>query len=442
MPGGAALNRVEIEESTERLDKQSSLDADVSCGGGAFSVDVSGSQAAKMQLDKDAYYATRTSFIPFWTVYLDDPTPQNKDMLEMDIPVPFKHAYRKKYDAFFKRFGSHFVKRAWIGGKATLNFSVLKSSQISEEQIRAGIKASYGGMASGQANSAMSESKEKLLNNSECEVSGLGGDSMTLASLNSLDEALYNKWVMSIKDNPQSIELEVAGIWTLIDDEEKSAALLAAYKQSASFEAVSAVFSIDQTLYFLRNRNYSSFDVESGQSRKEQTIDSKWPELKACGFHHIDACLSGTHMGGEEQNRLTNQVFFFSGNYYVAMDTKTNKFGKRKEIAEGWPGVPFTRIDAALHFDQESVYLFSANQYVRFDIKQNKVDEGYPALISERWVGVNFAKLDAAIYWGNGKVYFFREDRYVRYDVSNYSTDPGYPKQVMGSYVEDWKLFV
>ncbi|MFT4927543.1 MAG: hypothetical protein ACI8WB_003654 [Phenylobacterium sp.] len=442
MPAGAALNRVAIEESTERLDKQSSLDADASCGVGAFSVDVSGSQAAKMQLDKDAYYATRTSFIPFWTLYLSEPPAIADDFFDMDIPVPFKHANRKQYDKFFKRFGSHFVKRAWIGGKATLTFSVLKSSEISEQQIRAGIKASYGSMGSGQVNSAMSENKEKLLSNSECEVSGLGGDSMTLAALNTLDEALYNQWVVSIKGNPQSIELEVAGIWTLIEDEEKSNALLAAYKQSAAFEQRSAIFSHEQTLYFLRDRNYSTYDVDSRESRKAQPICNKWPQLKEMGFHNIDACLSGNYIGADQQNQLSNKVFFFHGNYFVAMDTSDNSFGTPKPISEGWPGVTFGRIDAALHFEPESVYLFSGNQYVRFNIKENKVDEGYPALISERWVGVNFVQLDGAIYWGNGKVYFFREDRYVRYDVSNYNADPGYPKQVMGNYVEDWKIFV
>lgn len=442
MPAGAALNRVEIEESTERLDKKSSIDANISCGTGAFSVDVSGSQAAKMQSNKDAYYAIRTSFIPFWTVYLASPPPISNDLLEMNIPVPFKHSNRYEYAKFFKRFGSHFVKRAWIGGKATLTFSVLKSSDISEDQIRAGIKASYGSIGKGDVNSEMTENKNKLLNNSECGVTGLGGDSKTLAALNSLDETLYNQRVTSIKDNPQSIELEVAGIWTLIEDSEKAKALLAAYQQETSFEPLSALCCIDQTLYFLRDRQLSTYDVEKQQGRKAELIDNKWPELNEMGFHHIDACLSMAFIGNHQNSRLNKKVFFFHQGQSTALNTTTNTFSKPQPIAKDWPGVTFNRIDAALQFEAGSVYLFSGNQYVRFNVEKNKADEGYPALINERWVGVNFSKIDAAIYWGDGKVYFFREDQYVRYDISNYCADPGYPKQVMGSYIEDWKIFV
>jgi hypothetical protein len=39
----------------------------------------------------------------------------------------------------------------------------------------------------------------------------------------------------TIKDNPQAIELEVAGIWSLIEDQEKATALLVAYKEANAF---------------------------------------------------------------------------------------------------------------------------------------------------------------------------------------------------------------
>ena len=442
MPAGYSINRVEIEESSERLDKSNSLDAEASCGTASFSVNISGSQAGKMQRNEDAFYATRTSFIPFWTIYLADPPAVAKNLFDVDIPVPFKYAHRKQYEAFFQRFGSHYVKRAWIGGKATLTFSVLKSSNMSEEQIRAGIKASYGNVGQGSVNSQMEESKQSLQNNSECEVNGQGGDATTLALLSTLDENLYNQWVKSINDNPQTIELEVAGIWNLIDDESKANALIQAYKSSSIFEPISAAMCIDQTLYFIRNRNYFIYDAEKGTSFKSQTIASKWPQLKEMGFHCIDACLSGSYIGAISNNPISDSVFFFYQNHYTKMNIADNTFSEPKLLSEGFPGLPFTSIDAALHFEPSLVYFFCGNQYVRFNLVENCVEPGYPALISERWAGVNFDKIDAAVYWGNGKIYFFRDDLYIRYDVSSFAADPGYPKQLLGNYVEDWKLFV
>ena len=354
-------------------------------GVGSFSVSVSGSQAEKMQRNKDAYFATRTSFIPFFTVYLADPPSLAKNLFDLEIPTPFKIAHRKRYEDFFQRFGSHYVKRAWIGGKAMLTFSVLKSSNISEEQIRAGIQASYSSVGSGSANTTMSENKQNLMNNSECEVTGQGGDPIVLASLNSLDEQVYNQWVQSVKENPQSIELEVAGIWNLIEDEAQAQALIEAYKNSSVFEPITAITCIEQTIYLIRNSEYSTYNSKTGVSVKSQGLDNKWPELYKLGFHRIDACLSGDYLGSVVENPISNKTFFFHQSHYVVMNSEDNSFEAPKHISEGFPGVEFNHIDAALHFEPNLIYLFSGNQYVRFNLLENRVEDGYPALIKEHW---------------------------------------------------------
>lgn len=442
MPVGVSLNQVSIEESVERLDKTSQLDVTLSGSNKAFSINANASQSSMMRRNENAYYATRTSFLPFWSVYLSDTSTIPKALNAAELPVPFKHAHRAVYDRFFQQFGSHYVKRAWVGGRATLTFSVLKSSDISEQDIRMGLQASIGGMGSANTNSHQHQQKEKLANNAECTVAGKGGDAQKLAALSTLDETLYNQWMETVKTNPQSIEMEVAGIWTLIDDDKKALALKSAYLAATAFEPISAVFSIKNEVYFIRGGTYSVYNVDSEESRRPQPIESKWPQLKAMGFDRIDAALSGRFMGQKDENNMTDKVFLFRGHWYVTLDTETGEFSEAKEIAEGWPGVPFERVDAALHFDDDYAYLFSGQQYVRFNIAQNRVEAGYPQLISERWEGLHFDKIDAAVYWGNGKIYFFRDDQHIRYDITDFRTDPGYPKHVIGSYVEDWKLFV
>lgn len=442
MPAGVSLNQVCIEESIDRLNKANSIDVTLSGGNKAFSVNANASSSAMMRRNENAYYATRTSFLPFWSVYLSDTTGPIEALDDIDLPVPFKHIHRDKYDRFFEHFGSHYIKRAWVGGRATLTFSVLKSSNVSEQDIRLGIKASFGGLSSGESNTQLKQYKESLINNAECTVAGKGGDSQLLAALSTLDEALYNRWMQTIKNNPQSIELEVSGIWTLVKDEQKATALKTAYLSATAFEPISAVFCLENQIYFIRQGSYSTFDIDKQESCKPQPLQSKWPQLKALGFDRIDAALSGNYLGHSENNRISGKVYLFRGRNFVTLDSQTGEFSEVLDIQSHWPGVPFERIDAALHFDPEYVYLFSGSRYVRFNIELNQVDDGYPQKISERWYGVTFDKIDAAVYWGNGKVYFFREDQHIRYDVTEFRADPGYPKHVIGSYVEDWKLFV
>ncbi|MCP4110771.1 MAG: hypothetical protein GY749_35465 [Desulfobacteraceae bacterium] len=443
MPANQALNQTVIEETWERFDKQMGLDANLSTGTGLFSIDVNASQTKQLRSEEDAYYALRNSFIPLWTVYIPNAADFPEKSFNINVPTPFTHASRREYENFFERFGTHYVKRAWVGGKAMLAFTVIKSSQMTKEDIRAGIKASYGGMGSGSANTTLSKNKENLQNNSECTVFGKGGDELKLAALSSLDEARYNEWLETIKKNPQTIEIEVAGIWTLIDDKEKAKALQDAYKEATTFTPVSSVFSIDGHIYFLRGKNYCSYDIEKGESKKPKPIKEKWPALSQIGFERVDAALTGDELITLAGEDLRKKIFFFRRDKYVRIDIDTNKIdeGYPRRIAEGWPGVTFERIDAVLNAGSDAIYFFKGSQYIRYNINKHRADDEYPEIISKRWAGLTFDRIDAAIYWGSGKMYFFRGDQHIRYDSVTYRADPGYPKFIVGNYVEDWKFF-
>ncbi len=443
MPARQALNQTVIVESWERLDKQLSVDTSVTASSKLFSVDATASQARQLQSNEEAYYALRSSFVPLWSVYLPDLSAFPKPAFKLDIPAPFKHANRRAYDAFFERYGTHFVKRAWVGGKAVLAFTVTKSSQLSKEDIKAGITASFGGAGSGSASTALSEKREKLRSNSECTVMGKGGDEPALASLSSLDEASYNAWLTTVKQNPQVIELEVAGIWTLIDDPKKAAALQEAYVAATAFPPISALFSLGPTLYFLRGNQCFTYDSAQRSSEKPKHIKEFWPELGDTLFERPDAAISGYRMTGPNGENLSHKLYLFKRDQFTRLDMKTGKLDKGypKRIAEGWPGVSFDRIDAALNTGPDAIYFFRGGQYIRFNFLTNRADGGYPEPIAKRWTGVIFERIDAAFYWGNEKVYFFKDDQYIRYDMAVYQSDPGYPKFIIGSYVEDWKFF-
>jgi len=444
MPANQAIGQIIIEESWEHFDKRLSIDANVAASHNVFSIDINAGQAEQLRSQEESFYAMRTSFIPFWTLYLPDVMAFfEQTVFNINIPTPFDHQNRREYEHFFERYGTHYIKRAWIGGKAMLTFTIAKSTQMSKQDIRQSINTSYAGLVSGSA-ANMQESQEKLHYNSECTVLGQGGDQLKLGALSSFDKAYYDDWLNTVKENPQVIALEAVGIWTLINDQAKADALLEAYKTASTFTPISTVVNVDQNVYFLRGLKYTCYEIENAKTYKPNKISTLWPALSQTqGFERIDAALEGVYTQSFTGNDLSRKLYFFKGNRYIRfdIDTKTVDKDYPKPIAEGWPGVSFEHIDAALNAGPESIYFFMGKQYIRYNINDNQADSGYPQPIKAHWAGVTFDRIDAAIAWGNGKAYFFRGDEHIRYDMVDYRADPGYPKSIVGSYVEDWKFF-
>jgi len=442
MPASQALNQIKIEESWERFEKQTSLDASCAASNAPFSVNVNASQTSQLRVDEEAYYALRNSFIPLWAIYIADTRKFLQLPKTLNIPVPYSHAHRKIYERFFEQYGTHYIKRVWVGGKAMLAFTIVKSSNMSKEDIQAGLKASQV-IGSVEMNASQQASKEKLQSNSQCTVFGKGGDELKLASLSSLDEQNYNAWLATINENPQVIEFDACGIWTLIDDEEKATALRDAYTEATVFTPLRVVFNLDGCIHVFRGDYYFYYDTEKLESSKPLKIKEAWPMLVEVGFEQVDAAFIGKYLISATGDDLSRKLYLFNRDKYLRfdVDSKTIDEGYPKKISEGWPGVTFERVDAVLNAGGDTLYFFLGNQYIRFNMLTNHAEEGYPDLISKRWVGVTFDRIDAAVYWGNAKVYFFRGSQHIRYDMINYRADAGYPKFIIGNYVEDWKFF-
>lgn len=439
LPMNESLNQVVIEESWDRFEAQMGMNASAAIGNAAFSVSATSSSNNRLRSEQEAYYAVRSSFVPLWMVYLPNPNDCIAEVRDPDIPVPYAPENRRAYDAFFRCYGSHYVRGAWVGGKSMLVFTVLKSSHLNKEDISAGIKASFGG-ASGGANSKQEQSKERLRNSSQCTVIGKGGDEVQLAAMSSLDQEAYNTWLKTIPENPQVIELDVAGIWTLVSDPDKAAALMEAYRQSVTFDPIKAVFDIGRELYFIRGSKFIHYNRETKRTSAPKPVAELLPNLDGAGFERIDEAFRGRRLLSPSGERLDRKLFIFRQDRVLRYDLdemKTDE-GYPKLISEAFPGMPFPRVDAALVTGFDSVYFFFGSQYARFNPVTNRFDEGYPQPIASRWVGLTFDRIDSAVYWGGGKVFFFKGDQHIRYDLSNYRSDPGFPKYTIGNYVSDW----
>src|SRR5262249_44691633 len=135
---------------------------------------------------------------------------------------------------------------------------------------QAGVKASFAGV-SGGVDSKAEESRERLRTSSQCTVFGKGGDVSMLAAMCSLDEASYKAWLDTVKDNPQVIEFDVAGIWTLIEDKEQADALKKAYRAMVTFEPLSAAIEVSDEVHdriYAKIRSQTKNRITDTTSRK------------------------------------------------------------------------------------------------------------------------------------------------------------------------------
>jgi hypothetical protein len=338
MPAMQALNRLIIEESWDRFHNQTSLNASLAVGTAPFSININASQAAQLRQEEDSYYAMRTSFIPLWAVYIPTTPLLSPSDYDADVPTPFSHKHRQAYARFFERYGTHFIKRAWIGGKATLAITVRKSSQLTKDEIQAGIQASLTGLGSAGVGIGDQRSRERLLSHSQCTVFGKGGDELKLAALSTLDDARYNEWLATVSSNPQLVELEAVGIWTLLSDQSHAEALRQAYREETLIPPLRAVFNIDGRIHLFDDVYCYTYDQDKEETSTPRKIREEWPQLFDVGFERVDATFLGKYLVSPEGEDLGRKLFIFNRDKYVRWDLTSNAIdpGYPRRIAEGW----------------------------------------------------------------------------------------------------------
>jgi MAC/Perforin domain/Hemopexin len=460
-PADESLGETVIEESWDRFGKELTLNVKAAVSSNLISIDPTAFRATDLRSEEDSYYALRSSFIAFWNISLINvPSAPTLEKEVANLPEdPLEPSNRAEYARIFDKYGSHYVKSAWVGGKASLVFIVAKSSQLTKDEIRAGIQAAVGGIVSGSMSSDQKTVGDRFKSNSTCKVFGSGGDRLELAKLTSLQEEAYGKWIQSVKQNPQVIELGLSGIWTLVKNPAKAEALKAAYIQETSFTPLTAIIPITTTfsaaagvetrLTFLKGDEVFEYRLRQppGGKRISRNPSSVVEFKRNLGrvpllskFARPDAAFSLTGFGED----LSDALYLFKHRECLRVDVHTLAVidGYPKDIGEEWPGVDFDRIDAALAVAPDKIYFFRGAKYIRVDIAKGKPPVvASRDLIKKRWAGVSFDRLDTAVYWGNSKVYLFHEDQYIRYDMSMFKADPGYPRFIESNYVEDWELF-
>ncbi|KAJ1113495.1 hypothetical protein NDU88_001738 [Pleurodeles waltl] len=135
------------------------------------------------------------------------------------------------------------------------------------------------------------------------------------------------------------------------------------------------------------------------------TITTFWPTLP-----------SGIQAAYENQEK--DQVFFFKGHKYWALQGFDILPNYPKNIYQlGFPK-NVTHIDAAVHLqDTEKTYFYVGDQYWSFDEARQLMDKGSPRRIEDDFPGVG--KKVHAVFQDNGHLYFFSGHKQFQFNITS-----------------------
>jgi MAC/Perforin domain/Hemopexin len=439
LPANQSAGETLIEESWDRFSNQLTFNVQAAVNAPIVTIDPSALHAANLKSEENSYYAMRNAFVPFFSIYLPSVPSSVKDLdLEVASFDTFNTKKRDEYNRIFDRFGTHYVKCAWVGGKASLVFIVSKSSKLTEQEIKIGIQASIGGLVSGNVSSDKKDTIEALKNNSSCRVFGSGGDKILLAQLSKLDEKGYNEWLESIKLSPEVIQLEVAGIWTLLENQVAAEVLKRAYIEESSFVPLKAIVPIGASSYFLNRRGHIfAYNPRpaSGEPKAEDipfdpVAFQKAPINPVALQKALDEnpALRGMKLSDFESSQIASST---AGTVVGPVIAKLGQLSDRKLKLVKYLTVlftdprysPFTYPDSAFSLYgfgnglDGMIDLFEKGKCLRMQIDgdTSEVAAGYPMAINKVWLGVDFDRVDATVaVASSNRIYFFRGSEYIR----------------------------
>jgi hypothetical protein len=472
LPAGKSIGQTIIEQSWNRFGREFTLNANAAASAKTFSVDATSFHGSNLKAEKDSIYALRSSFIPFWSLYLPgvDPGSVIEEVRELEkdptgseklhLPVgPFDPLNRARYTEIFDRFGTHYIKSAWLGGAASLVFVVRQTSDLSTEDVKASIEITFAGKA-GTSNERK-DTQERFRSNSTCTVFGSGGSPTALANLASLDPDQYKLWVNSVSSNPEVIEFGVAGIWTLLKDEVKAQALRQAYLQESKFSPLSAIVPVSDWMIFTKGDEAFDYAMTSKYGASRLYVASclfirqmiKKPEILRDKLEQ--ASIPGTPVRDTPADKLALDLAEFLNSAVLSGEPVSTQgpFSNllKKKLSEDDSKNP----SEAKHFSRRTRDLLSNPGTRVVIVNRLLLEEAFPEELEKRSLRLSlpdylpmlknkdyghFRQPHAAFsLYGfgnqlNSKIYLFKYRECLRIDDGSKEVDAGYPKPLS----EEW----
>ena len=177
----------------------------------------------------------------------------------------------------------------------------------------------------------------------------------------------------------------------------------------------------DSTLFFFRGDKVVKYNKIRSKILSVNRICEAFPGVT---FSRVEAALASG----------TDSVFFFNDNTFFCFNLKKNRTENLKPVKVNelsWPGVAPFSVTAALNWPAKKCFFFHKDQYLRFNKSLNKVDKDYPKFFNHStWPDVTFKSVDAAFLLSDKKAYLFSGEKFLRFDIKEDKMEPGFPKDI------------
>ncbi len=214
---------------------QSSLDIKVSMKGNYsyYSGEANFGFHSAKKTSQELYYTRFSALVRAYRLALPN-TSQLRELLDSDFASMLNSTDNsdQAIDAFFDRYGTHFLAEVVLGGCNNYYATVEKSSVSSSMEIEASVKASYNSLftsATVSVDTSYDSSQSSKSTHSETGIETVGGDE-TKAPLMLDDPAAYAEWLDTVAREPALVDFtdqSLRPIWELCapDNTERRTAL-------------------------------------------------------------------------------------------------------------------------------------------------------------------------------------------------------------------------
>lgn len=235
-----------VAEDREAAQEEISVHAGVGASYGAFSGEIQSDFDYSSDTTSDSYYCYWRSFNQL--AILETNPDLAKAAISDDfaaavaaLPLPLSEENQTDYFDFFALYGPFYTRSVTLGGDLSIFNEVTKSTSVTSASLEFALKAQYDGLyVTGDLDlSGLTTAQwDAYRSSSNVSIKGLGGDQSILASLAGVDPwtfstasaTLATAWAKSLGEEPGLVDFSLGGVWELIADPQRSAAVQEAWQ--------------------------------------------------------------------------------------------------------------------------------------------------------------------------------------------------------------------
>ncbi|MCR6642455.1 MAG: MACPF domain-containing protein [Sporocytophaga sp.] len=238
-----------------------SAKAGLSGSAGGFSGEFNMAYSQSFNTENNYYYGVSEANYQSWQLLMNSTNSQwlstsfTEDPAVQNLPSKYTNENKECFFAVFRKFGTHFISKATVGGNLSYFVAIDQSFSSDQTQVQANLALEYKGVffsTKAEAEAIWNQLGEQWAENRIVKVAAEGGDTSTLEALNpgfgDSENSVFTYWKSAVMENPSIILFQLTQLSELFTGDTASAIAEAikVYTNSAILATANADVSFGQ----------------------------------------------------------------------------------------------------------------------------------------------------------------------------------------------------